>query len=84
MPAVALARQMICMYGMSDEVGLVHCARRNGMFLASQDGSLHTDLRGYEPVEIVSPILRGRAGIEGLERYGAGTASVRRCAKSPR
>lgn len=41
--ATALARQMVCMYGMSDEVGLVHCARRNGMYLPYQNGTLHTD-----------------------------------------
>ncbi|MEZ6097839.1 MAG: ATP-dependent zinc metalloprotease FtsH [Pirellulaceae bacterium] len=41
--ATALSRQMVCMYGMSDEIGLVHCARREGMFLPGQDGSLHTD-----------------------------------------
>ena len=31
---------------------------------AERDGSLHTDRRGYTPIEVVSPILRGRAGIE--------------------
>jgi hypothetical protein len=31
---------------------------------AERDGSLRTDRRGYVPVEIVSPVLRGRAGIE--------------------
>ncbi len=30
---------------------------------AERDGSLHTDRRGYRAVEIVSPILRGEAGI---------------------
>jgi cell division protease FtsH len=41
--APTLARQMVCMYGMSDQIGLVRCARREGMFLPGQDGSLHTD-----------------------------------------
>ncbi len=31
---------------------------------AERDGSLHTSRQGYVPVEIVSPVLRGRAGIE--------------------
>jgi len=35
---------------------------------AERDGSLHTDRRGYVPVEIVSPILRGRAGIEQVKQ----------------
>ena len=31
--ATAMAREMVCMYGMSEEVGLVHCARRESMIL---------------------------------------------------
>ena len=31
---------------------------------AQRDGSLRTTLRGYEGVEIVSPVLRGRDGLE--------------------
>lgn len=41
--ATALARQMVCMYGMSDEVGLAHCARWDGMFARGQNGTLQTD-----------------------------------------
>lgn len=41
--ATAIARQMICMFGMNEEVGLVHCARHDGMFAPGMDGSLHTD-----------------------------------------
>ncbi len=41
--ATAIARQMICMFGMNEEVGLVHCASRDGMFAPGTDGSLHTD-----------------------------------------
>jgi cell division protease FtsH len=40
--ATAVARQMICMYGMSDSIGLVHCAERQGMFLG-RDGSIQRD-----------------------------------------
>jgi cell division protease FtsH len=40
--ATAVARQMICMFGMSDSIGLVHCAERQGMFLG-RDGSIQRD-----------------------------------------
>jgi cell division protease FtsH len=37
--ATALARQMVCIYGMSDKVGLTHCGRTNEMAMAyGQDG----------------------------------------------
>jgi hypothetical protein len=35
---------------------------------AERDGSVRTDLTGYEPVEVVSPILKGRGGIEELKQ----------------
>ena len=35
---------------------------------AERDGSLHTSRPGYVPVEIVSPVLKGRAGIEQLKQ----------------
>ena len=35
---------------------------------AQRDGSLRTTLRGYEGVEIVSPVLRGREGLEQVRR----------------
>jgi cell division protease FtsH len=42
--ATALARQMICMYGMGKSVGLVHCAQHMNPFLAVQgDSSLQRD-----------------------------------------
>ena len=37
--ATALARQMVCMYGMSDRVGLVHVANRQDGYLASLPGA---------------------------------------------
>ncbi|WP_218933716.1 ATP-dependent zinc metalloprotease FtsH [Rubripirellula lacrimiformis] len=37
--ATAMARQMVCMYGMSDAVGLTHCGRRENVFLG--DSSLN-------------------------------------------
>ncbi len=42
--ATALARQMICLYGMSESVGLVHCAQRQNPFLlGSPDGAFQRD-----------------------------------------
>ena len=39
----ALARQMVTLYGMSETVGLSHCARRHPMFLAEVDGASQRD-----------------------------------------
>jgi cell division protease FtsH len=41
--ATAMARQMVCMFGMSDSIGLVHCAERRPMFLPGQDSTLQRD-----------------------------------------
>jgi cell division protease FtsH len=41
--ATALARQMVCLYGMSSTVGLVHCGRRPAVFLPSADGNSQID-----------------------------------------
>jgi cell division protease FtsH len=41
--ATTLARQMVCMYGMSDAVGLVHCAKRPAMFLPGDDVTTQND-----------------------------------------
>ena len=41
--ATALARQMVCMYGMSESVGLVHCGQRPSMFLPGGDGTSQID-----------------------------------------
>ncbi len=40
--ATALARQMVCIYGMSDAIGLAHCAERQGMFL-TREGTIQRD-----------------------------------------
>ncbi len=37
--ATTLARRMICLYGMGEAVGLVHCAQRPSMFMPATDGS---------------------------------------------
>jgi cell division protease FtsH len=42
--ATALARQMVCMYGMGQSVGLVHCAQRGNPFLPhADDGMMQRD-----------------------------------------
>ena len=42
--ATALARQMVCIFGMSQAVGLAHCAHpQNGMLLPSGDGTFQRD-----------------------------------------
>jgi len=41
--ATALARQMVCLYGMSDKVGLAHCAQRPGQFLGGDGPWLQRD-----------------------------------------
>jgi cell division protease FtsH len=42
--ATALARQMVCMFGMSDSIGLVHVGQReNPFYPPSQDGSIQRD-----------------------------------------
>jgi cell division protease FtsH len=35
--ATSLARQMVCMFGMSDKVGLAHCAQKQSMFLGPME-----------------------------------------------
>jgi cell division protease FtsH len=42
--ATAVARQMVCMYGMGKSVGLLHCAQHMNPFLAATgDGALQRD-----------------------------------------
>jgi cell division protease FtsH len=41
--ATKLARQMVCMYGMSDRIGLVHCGRDDYAYLGSPNGAALTD-----------------------------------------
>jgi cell division protease FtsH len=44
--ATLLAQQMVCLYGMSDSVGLVHCGRREGAFGPS-DAFAHLSHRDF-------------------------------------
>jgi cell division protease FtsH len=41
--ATALARQMVCVYGMSEKIGLAHCAQRNNSFNPGMDGAFQRD-----------------------------------------
>ncbi len=41
--ATTLARRMVCLYGMSESVGLVHCGQRPSMFLPADDGASQID-----------------------------------------
>src|SRR5262249_32347462 len=42
--ATAIARQMVCVFGMSESIGLAHCAhRQNGIFLPGADGAFQRD-----------------------------------------
>jgi cell division protease FtsH len=41
--ATALARQMICLYGMSDTIGLANCAQRPATFLSGPETALQRD-----------------------------------------
>jgi cell division protease FtsH len=41
--ATAVARQMVCLFGMSDTVGLANCAERPPVFLDGQDFQLQRD-----------------------------------------
>ncbi len=41
--ATTMARQMVCMFGMSEKVGLVHCTRRESMFMPMDSADGHVD-----------------------------------------
>ncbi|MCX8090088.1 MAG: ATP-dependent zinc metalloprotease FtsH [Verrucomicrobiae bacterium] len=41
--ATAIARQMVAVYGMSERIGLAHCAQRQALFLSGPDGALQRD-----------------------------------------
>jgi cell division protease FtsH len=57
--ATALARQMVCIFGMSESVGLVRCAQRhNGTFLPAMEGSFQRDCSEQTAQEIDREVKR--------------------------
>jgi cell division protease FtsH len=57
--ATALARQMVCVFGMSEAVGLARCAhRQNGMYLPGMDGTLQRDCSERTAEEIDEEVKR--------------------------
>jgi cell division protease FtsH len=57
--ATALARQMVCLFGMSDSVGLARCAQRqNGFLLPGTDGSFQRDCSEKTAEEIDAEVKR--------------------------
>jgi cell division protease FtsH len=57
--ATALARQMVCIYGMSETVGLTHCAQRQGpMFIPGANGGFQRDCSEETAREIDEEVKR--------------------------
>lgn len=56
--ATALARQMICVYGMSEKIGLTHCAQRPNQFVFGQDGQFQRDCSEATAREIDEEVKR--------------------------
>jgi cell division protease FtsH len=68
--ATALARQMVCVFGMSDKVGLTHCATRHGpAFMPGAAGGFQRDCSEETAREIDQEVKRilDRAYIEAKE-----------------
>jgi len=56
--ATALARQMVCLFGMSEKVGLAHCAHRQNGYLPAMDGTFQRDCSELTAQEIDSEVKR--------------------------
>jgi cell division protease FtsH len=57
--ATALARQMVCVYGMSERIGLAHCAHlQNPVYLQGGDGSFQRDCSEQTAREIDEEVKR--------------------------
>ncbi|MGO8751707.1 MAG: ATP-dependent zinc metalloprotease FtsH [Thermoguttaceae bacterium] len=56
--ATTLARRMVCLYGMGESVGLVHCAQRPSMYLPAGDGTSQTDCSPQTAREIDNEVKR--------------------------
>jgi cell division protease FtsH len=68
--ATALARQMVCLFGMSKTVGLVRCAQRqNGAFLPGTDGTFQRDCseRTAQEIDVEVKSILDKAYIEAKE-----------------
>ena len=67
--ATALARQMICLYGMSETIGLANCAQRPATFLSGPDTVLQRDCSEQTAREIDQEVkaLLDRAYTEAKE-----------------
>ncbi|MCX8109467.1 MAG: ATP-dependent zinc metalloprotease FtsH [Verrucomicrobiae bacterium] len=50
--ATAIARQMVTMFGMSERIGLTHCAQRQAQFLPTAEGVFHRDCSEHTAREI--------------------------------
>ncbi len=56
--ATTLARRMVCVYGMGESVGLVHCAERPSMFLPGGDGTSQIDCSPQTAREIDNEVKK--------------------------
>ncbi|HEX4149503.1 MAG TPA: ATP-dependent zinc metalloprotease FtsH, partial [Pirellulales bacterium] len=56
--ATALARQMVCLYGMSESVGLTHCAQQRELMLARMDGRFERDCSEHTAEEIDAEVKK--------------------------
>ena len=57
--ATALARQMVCLFGMSDAVGLARCAQRqSGIFVPGMDGTFQRDCSERTAQEIDAEVKK--------------------------
>src|SRR5262249_41727207 len=55
----AIARQMVCVFGMSEEVGLVRCVQRpDGIFVPHADGMLQRDCSEHTAERIDAEVKR--------------------------
>lgn len=56
--ATALARQMVCVYGMNPKIGLAHTARRQNGFVGPMDGAFQRDCSEETAREIDEEVKR--------------------------
>jgi cell division protease FtsH len=57
--ATVLARQMVCVFGMSEEIGLVRCVQRHGSaFTADMDGLLQRDCSEHTAEQIDAEVKK--------------------------